>query len=106
MRATLLETYDFFQASIERSEGRPTAAGRADFSASPARSVADKRASLLEAARANDPALLQGLSQSDDANSLQRAVAELPPGAADDAANTRMAKLVQALSVASDLTKK
>ena len=57
--------------------------------------VAAKKSALLEAARANDPALLKELSKSDDAKSLQRAVAELPPGAAADAANTRMAELVQ-----------
>ena len=68
--------------------------------------VADKKAALLEAARTNDPALLKELSESDDAESLQRAVAELSPGAADDAANARMAELMQDPSVASDLTKK
>ena len=91
MRATLLETYDFFQASIERSEGRPAAAGRTDLAA---RSVAEKKAALLEAANANDPALIKELAKAEDAASLQRATVELirtaPGTKAMETANARI----------------
>ena len=96
MRATLPETYEFFQTFTERSEGRPAAAGRADLAARP---VAEKKTALLEAAKANDPALLKELSTTSDAASLQRATVELirsaPDSKALDAANTRMSELVQ-----------
>ena len=99
MRATLPETYKFFQTFAGRSEGRPAAAGRADLAGAPGRSVADKKAALVEAARANSPELTKERSNSSNARSLQRATVELirsaPDSKALDAANTRMAELVQ-----------
>lgn len=70
------------------------------------KSPAAKKAALLAAASSSDPALLAELSTTSDARALQRTVAELPPGAAADAANARMAELVQDPNVAYDLTKK
>lgn len=70
------------------------------------KSLAAKKAALLAAASSFDPALLKELSTTDDARALQRTVAELPPGAAADAANARMAELVQDPNVAYGLTKK
>lgn len=69
------------------------------------KSLAAKKAALLEAASSSDPALLKELSTTSDARALQRTVAELPPGAAADTANTRMAELVRNPNVAYDLTK-
>ena len=57
--------------------------------------LAAKKAALMQAASSSDPALLKELSTTDDAKGLQRAAEALPPGAALDAANARLAVLVQ-----------
>lgn len=111
MREALPKTYRLFEDGIGRQrEGGSDANGRPGDGAAAGRSIADKKAALLESAKSNDAALNKELSASNDAKGLQRAVellAEKAPGSeALKAANERLSQLVQDPDVAYGLLTK